>query len=187
MIITLSGKAWSGKGTVGRLLAEKLWYTYLSIGDMKRMLAKKMWLTISEFNALWSLPENREKFDLAYEEYQKNLDVHDNIILDSRLGFYCQPHAFKVYLDVSDEEAARRIFFDTTRTGDRYDSLDTVLEITRKRNYDDAQRFLSLYHIDITDPRNFDLIIHTDNKTPQEVVDEILDSFCKVVSCTTSS
>ena len=52
---------------------------------MKRELATTMGLTISEFNKLGELPENKEKFDLKYEEYQKSLDVNDTIILDSRL------------------------------------------------------------------------------------------------------
>lgn len=112
----MSGKAGGGKGTISKLLAEKLNYKYISIGNMKRDLATTMGLTISEFNKLGELPENREKFDLKYEEYQKNLDVNDGIILDSRLSFYCQPKAFKVYLDVSDEEAARRIFGDKERS-----------------------------------------------------------------------
>ncbi|MEI7558048.1 MAG: hypothetical protein WCJ45_04410 [bacterium] len=41
--------------------------------------------------------------------------MNSKVILDSRLGFYCQQKAFKVYLDVSDEEAARRIFGDKER------------------------------------------------------------------------
>jgi len=48
----MSGKAGSGKGTVSKLLAEKLDYKYISIGNMKRELATTMGLTISEFNAL---------------------------------------------------------------------------------------------------------------------------------------
>jgi len=52
---------------------------------MKRELATAMNLTISEFNILGEKPENREKFDLQYEEMQKNLDVNDGIVLDSRL------------------------------------------------------------------------------------------------------
>ena len=43
--------------------------------------------------------------DLKYEEYQQNLKLTDNIILDSRLGFYAQPKAFKILLDVDEEVA----------------------------------------------------------------------------------
>jgi len=48
----MSGKAGSGKGTITKLLADKLAYTHISIGNMKRELATTMGLTISEFNAL---------------------------------------------------------------------------------------------------------------------------------------
>ena len=68
MIITISGKAGSGKGTIARGLVEKLWYRHISIWDMKRELATKRWLNIIQFNELGELPENKEKFDrvMAY-------------------------------------------------------------------------------------------------------------------------
>lgn len=177
MIITMSGKAGSGKGTVSKILAEKLWYQHISIGAMKRELAATMGLTISEFNALGEKPENREKFDLKYEEYQKWLDVNEPIILDSRLSFYCQPKAFKVYLDVSDEEAARRIFADKERTGDTYGSEEEVLAMIKKRNVNDAKRYMDLYGVDMTDMNNFDLVIDTTKITPQQAADEIIEVF----------
>ena len=103
--------------------------------------------------------------------------MNDGIVLDSRLGFYCQPKAFKVYLDVSDEEAARRIFGDKERTGDAYTSLQAVQEATKKRNADDIQRFKQLYAIDLSDKNNFDLVVDTDNKTPHQVSEEIISAF----------
>lgn len=136
-----------------------------------------MGMTISEFNQEGEKPENRNIFDLKYEEYQKNLDVNSNIILDSRLWFYCQPKAFKVYLDVSDEEAARRIFNDKERKADAYTSLQAVQEATNQRNIDDAKRYKELYGIDISDISNFDLVISTDGKTPQQVAEEIIEKF----------
>lgn len=177
MIITISGKAGSGKGTVAKILSEKLWYEHISIGNMKRELATQMWMTISEFNALWELPENKETFDLKYEEYQKNLDLNSGIVLDSRLGFYCQPNAFKVYLDVSDEEAAKRIFGDKERTWDAYDSLQAIQAATAKRNANDVKRYKELYNIDLSDKANFDLVVDTDGKLPQQVAEEIIEVF----------
>jgi len=177
MIITISWKAGSGKGTISKILTEKLGYDYISIGNMKRDLATTMGLTISEFNALWELPENKEMFDIKYEEYQKKLDVNADVILDSRLGFYCQPEAFKVFLDVSDEEAARRIYGDKQRTGDAYASIQAVQEATEKRNIDDTNRYKELYGIDITDKNNFDFVVDTTGKIPQQVADEIIEVF----------
>ena len=103
--------------------------------------------------------------------------MNDNVILDSRLGFYCQPKAFKVYLDVTDEEAARRIFGDTERIGDTYNSLQAVQEATEKRNQDDIQRYKELYNIDLSDKANFDLVVDTTGKIPQQVAEEIIQVF----------
>lgn len=103
--------------------------------------------------------------------------MNDGIVLDSRLGFYCQPKAFKVFLDVTDKEAAKRIFGDTQRSGDNYASLEKVQEATEKRNTDDTDRYKELYTIDITDRSHFDLVVDTTGKTPQEVADEIIKKF----------
>ena len=105
MIITLGGKAGSWKWTVAKLLSEKLGYEIISIWNLKRKLAEEMGLSISEFNLLGEKPENQHEFDLKYEEYQKNLDLNSQVILESRLWFLCQPNAFKVFLDVNDEVA----------------------------------------------------------------------------------
>ncbi len=173
----MAWKAGSGKWTVSKVLTTKLWYKYISIWNIKRGLADAMGLSISDFNLFWELPENREKFDLTYEDYQKKLDVNDDIVLDSRLWFYCQPKAFKVFLAVTDEEAAKRIYGDTTRTGDTYTSLKAVEEATIKRNLDDQQRFQDMYGVDITDKKNFDLVVDTTGKLVEQVADEIIKAF----------
>lgn len=144
---------------------------------MKRELATKMGLNIIEFNKLGELPENREKFDLQYEEFQKNLDVNDNIILDSRLSFYCQPKAFKVFLTISDEEAARRIFNDKERIGDNYPNVEAVLQDMKKRNEQDVKRYKELYGIDIMDMSQFDLVVDTTVSDPQRYIDFIAEKF----------
>lgn len=177
MIITISGKAWSGKWTVSKLLAEKLWYEHISIGEIKRNLAHDMWLTISQFDVLWNTPENKERFDLTYEEYQKNLPLDSKIILDGRMAFYCQPDSFKIFLDIDDDEAARRIFNDKERIGDEYSSFEAVKEATIKRNKENIKRFKDLYTIDILNPANYDLIVNTTDKHPERVADEIIEKF----------
>ena len=165
MIITLGGKAWSWKWTVAKLLSEKLGYEIISIWNLKRKLAEEMGLSISEFNLLGEKPENQHEFDLKYEEYQKNLDLNSQVILESRLWFLCQPNAFKVFLNVSDEVASQRILNDK-RTTDHFFSPE-----------DDQNRYLSLYNIDLWDSSQYNLTIDTSNLTPEEVVEKILIEF----------
>lgn len=178
------GKAWSWKWTVSKILAEKLGYEIISIWDMKRKLAKEMWLNIHEFNLLWEKPENAKEFDLKYEEFQKCLDLNSNIILDSRLGFFTQPNAFKILLDVSEEIAGERIY-KAERDTDKQESLQAAIEEVHNRNKADFERYIKLYDIDLRDQQNYDLVIDTWDKSPNEVAEIILEKFHNLKSSST--
>ena len=169
-------KAWSGKGTVSKLLAEKLNYEIVSIWDMKRKLAAEMWINIIEFNKMWDDPEKCAEFDLKYEEYQQNLKLSDDIILDSRLGFYAQPHAFKILLDVDEEVAWERIF-KAERDTDKHASKKHAIAQVKERNSSDEERYKKLYDVDLRNPNNYNLVIDTSERTPEEVLQIILDEF----------
>lgn len=144
---------------------------------MKRELATQMGLNIVQFDEMGDLPGNKEKFDLKYEEYQKSLDVNDNIILDGRMSFYCQPKSFKVFLTIADEEAARRIFNDKNRIGDNYSSIEDVLAATRKRDEENVSRYKKLYGVDIMDMSQFDLVVDTTVSRPEYYIDLIIEKF----------
>ena len=176
MLITIWWKAWSGKWTVSKLLAKELWYEIVSIGDMKRKLAAEMWINIIDFNKMWDDPEKSAEFDLKYEEYQQNLKLSDDIILDSRLGFYAQPHAFKILLDVDEEVAGERIF-KAERDTDKQASKKHAIAQVKERNSSDEARYQKLYNVDLWNPNNYNLVIDTSERTPEEVLQIILDEF----------
>ena len=176
MLITLWWKAGSGKWTVSKLLADKLWYEIVSIGDMKRKLAAEMWINIIEFNKIWDDPEKSAEFDLKYEEYQKSLKLTDNIILDSRLGFYAQPKAFKILLDVDEEVAWERIF-KAKRETDKHATKKHAIDEVKERNSSDETRYQKLYNVNLWNPNNYNLVIDTSDRTPEEILQIILDEF----------
>lgn len=80
--------------------------------------------------------------------------------MDSRLGFYAQPNAFKILLDVSEEIAGERIF-KAERDTDRQETLQAAIEEVHNRNKADFERYLKLYDIDLRDQENYDLVIDT--------------------------
>ena len=176
MLITLWWKAGSGKWTVSKLLSKELGYEIISVWDMKRKLAADMWINIIDFNKMWDNPENAKEFDLKYEEYQKNLKLTDNIILDSRLWFYVQPKAFKILLDVDEEIAWERIF-NAERATDKHKTKKHAIDEVKERNSSDEARYQKLYNVDLWNPNNYNLVIDTSERTPEEVLQIILNEF----------
>ena len=176
MLITIWGKAGSGKWTVSKLLAKKLDYKIISIGDMKRKLAEEMGINIIEFNKIGDDPKKSAEFDLKYEEHQKNLSLDSKIILDSRLGFYAQPKAFKILLDVDEEIAGERIF-NAKRSTDKNTTKEQAITEVKNRNSSDEARFMKLYNIDLWNPKHYNLVIDTSDRTPEQVLDIIINEY----------
>ena len=100
------------------------------------------------------------------------------MVIDSRLGFRCQPNSFKIFLTVDDHEAAKRIFAQK-RTTDSYATEEDVYLATKGRNDEMLERFQKLYNVNYQDTSNFDLVIDTTTKSTEETISIILDAFTK--------
>lgn len=72
--IVLIGPPCSGKSTVGRFLADKLGYRYVSSGDIARNMGKAV-------NAMLRAGRMAPEDEMR-EEIKKILDTHDDVILD---------------------------------------------------------------------------------------------------------
>lgn len=132
-----------------------------------------MGMTILEFDQIgWNDPEKAKEYDLKYEDYQQSLSLDEKIILDSKMSFYCQPEAFNVFLEVSDEVGAQRIF-DQQRDDDESSSYEAVLEANRVRMQGQQDTYRKLYEVDLFDMSHYDLVVDATHKTPEEVVTAI--------------
>lgn len=112
--IVLIGPPCSGKSTIGKALADKLGYKYVSSGDIARKMADEDGTTDS-LNAGNMAPEDRMR-----NEIKKVFECENNIILDGFPRFYEQykwmvkhckvslPFAF-VVIDVSINELFSRV------------------------------------------------------------------------------
>ena len=77
--------------------------------------------------------------------------------------------AFKVYLDASPEIRFSRI---GAREGE---SLEESVRKTQERAASEAKRYMAYYGIDIEDRSVYDLVVDTGDKTPDQVVQAIID------------
>ena len=121
------------------------------------------------------------------DEYQTRLgQEQDNFIIDGRLSWHFIPRSFKIFLDVNLKEAARRIF-EASKKGLRpdekpYGSVDEALSRLVARTESDSRRYKKYYKVDYLDRNNYDLIVDTTHKTPEEIIALILVKLSYVVT-----
>ena len=96
-------------------------------------------------------------------------------ILASRLAIWMLEKAdLKVYLTATAETRAQRVY---KREGG---SLEERYKETVRRDENDTNRYKTIYGIDNTKPEKVaDLIIATDQKTPEEIVSLIIEEVRK--------
>ncbi|MDR2902350.1 MAG: cytidylate kinase family protein [Lactobacillales bacterium] len=175
-ILTISGQLGSGKSTVAKLLAQKLGYEYYSTGTAHRAIAEKRGISTLELNRQAMTDDS---IDREVDSQYGTLDNSGkNYVVDSRLAYHFLPHSIKIKLNVDPDVAGNRIFNDTKRTQEQ--PYKTAAEATQGmlgRRALEVARWKKIYGTDIDDPKNFDDIIDTTNKTPEQTANLIIQKF----------
>jgi len=165
--ITISGYAGTGKSTVGRMLAERLGYRFLSVGNFAREFAEKEFgMSINEFQTKCKEEPNLD--DFVNLRFSGLCNGEENIVADFRLGFRFVENSLNILFVLSEEEAFKRL----AGADRKMEQID--FESMRVRNENMRRRFIEKYGVDFADENNYDLVIDTGEKTPGEVVWQIL-------------
>jgi len=169
MLITISGLPGSGKTTVARLLARRLGLPHIYAGDLYRRAAVERGVSLEEFNALSEQDHSIDRaLDAKMAEYARQGDA----VLEGRLaGFIALQEgteALKVFLTASDDVCAQRV----AQREDR--DWRAVLELNRARQRSDALRYRVIYGFDLDDTSIYDLILNSDQQTPEALAEQIL-------------
>lgn len=172
MIISVSGAPGSGKSTFARRLAEVLDWPRYYIGGIRREQAAKRGLSLAEYN---KLGETDPATDREVDDYQRELGLtEDNFVIEGRTSWFFIPQSLKIYLDVNEDEGARRIFSDLQHNSKRNEdndlkSVEAVKESTKRRLESDNLRYKQYYGIEAYNPSNYDFYFDTTGISPDEV------------------
>lgn len=172
MLITIAGKGGSGKSTVAKILAKKLRYRFFSAGDFRGSIALKHGLTIDQLNDIGKKEFWTDK--IVDDEIKRIGQKEDNIVIDAWIGFHFIPNSFKVFLDVDENTASKRIFKDQRPDEPKKSTIKEIKEMNKSRLKDNLDRYKHYYKIDLLKKSNYDLIIDTTNLTPEQIVDMII-------------
>ena len=163
--ITLSGEVASGKSTIGKLLAARLNYNFISIGNKTRESAEKRGMTIVVFQKeCMANPELDKQID---SDFSDECNENENLVIDYRLGFKFITNAFHIYLNIAENTAIQRLK-NANRDNETHHTL-------RERNETFKTQFHNAYGVDYTNLKNYDLVIAVDeSSTQEEIIENII-------------
>ena len=163
--VAISGKSGCGNTTVSTMLAEKLGIKLINYTF--RQLASEKGMTLAQ---VIEAAKTDDSYDVAVDTHQVELAKAEPCVLGSRLAIWMLKEAdVKVYLIASDDTRAKRIL--NREGGD----LQQIKDFTAMRDREDSGRYMKLYQIDNNEYEFADLKIDTATRTPEMIVDMILD------------
>lgn len=167
--VAISGKSGCGNTTVSTLLAQKLGVKLINYTF--RQLAAEKGMTLAQ---VIEAAKNDASYDKYVDMHQVELALLESCVLGSRLAIWVLKEAdLKVYLFASDETRANRVF--NREGGD----LQAIKDFTAMRDKEDTSRYKEFYGIDNNDYQFADVVIDVNNKTPNEIVQIILDKLAE--------
>lgn len=176
MIITITGKPCSGKGTVAKAFCKKYNFEYVCTGDMFRQFAKQFGydniLTFQQQDP--RVTEIDKLVDNKTKELSKQID--QNIVVDSRMAWHFIPNSFKVFIDVNDSVAGQRLL-DANRETEQSSSLNDAIKSLQSRWLVENERYTKLYNTNNLSLNNYDFVIDSSNLTPEEIVEKIYEQY----------
>lgn len=176
MIITITGKPCSGKGTVSKILCDEHNFDYISGGELNRKIATELGYT----NTL-ELQRSKDVFKVDKLIDEKLVEIsklraNDDLIVDSRLGWHFIPNSFKVFIDVSLDISANRLL-KAGRNNETATNLDEAKTLLQDRWTEENNRYMKLYGVNNCKDSQYDFIISSDNLTPKEIADKVWHAY----------
>jgi cytidylate kinase len=169
MIISITGTPGSGKTTFGKVLAGKLGFPFVSGGEMRGILAKKLGTDINGLNKLGESGDTDTQVD---KELVKLVRGNDYVV-DSYVGAYLFPEAFKVFVDADLDERARRKL-KAKYSDESYDNIEQAKKAISSRVASDVMRYEKHYKFNPYETRHYDLILDSTHTSPEELAEAVL-------------
>lgn len=179
MLISITGRLGSGKSTVCNIMKERYGFEIYSTGTINREFARRLGISTLELNKRLnedpSLDHEIDGTVTKLSEERKD----DKLIFDSRMAWHFAKNTFKIFLTIEPMEAARRVMKDQRGAEERYTDINDACEKLVERSRVERDRFVDIYGVDYYDYNNFNIVVDTTSRTPEEVVAIIMENYEK--------
>jgi len=184
MIVTISGTPGSGKSTVAKILVEKLNAERIYVGGIRRELAREKGMTLQELNEYAkNNPETDVDVDKKAASQAREMDkAAKYVVVEGRTQFHFLPESLKVFMKVSTEEGARRIWkelqdkeMQEKRNEGKINSFEEMKKRIYEREEEDAARYQKYYGFDHRDESQYDFVLDTSEISAEEAAEKILE------------
>lgn len=179
MLISITGKLGSGKSTVCNILKEKYGFEVYSTGVINREFARRLGISTLELNKRLnddpSLDHEIDGTVTKLSEERKD----DKLIFDSRMAWHFAKDTFKIFLTIDPMEAARRVMLNQRGDEEHYDTVEEACEKLIERSRVERDRFVDIYGVDYYDYNNFNIVVDTTSRAPDEIVSIIMENYDK--------
>jgi cytidylate kinase len=185
MHITLTGNLGSGKSTICKILESEYNYEIYSTGKVQRKLAEDLGMTVLEMNQLMC---EDHKYDNMIDDTTAKIakeNTNKAIVFDSRLAWNFVETSFKVFLSVSLDVAASRVYADNRGVVEKYSSVEDAKGQLKLRAETENKRYKDIYDLDYFNFKNYNLILDSTYCTP-ELLTHVIIQEAKSYNKTTS-
>jgi len=176
--IIISGLPAAGKSTVAEIISKKLNLKAINVGDILKSkfteaTSRNYWDTPSGFSAL-RLREKNEEIDKSVDRAVLRIIKRGNIVIASYVMPWLSKTGYKIWLDASPEERAKRL-----ARRDKI-SVEKAAEIIKRRDRENYLLYKKIYGISFgKDKKPFDLVINTEKLSPTKVANIIIERIWK--------
>ena len=169
-LIAVAGLPGTGTTTLCRLLSPRLGMPHVYAGQMFRSMAKEHGMDVNQFG---EYAEEHPEIDTELDRRMIEVARKGGVILEGRMAAWqireAHVPALKVLLEAPEEVRARRV---ADREG--VPDWQAVLAQNRHREASEAKRYREFYGFDPNDPRHYDLVIDSSDKTPEHIANMVV-------------
>ncbi|MBP5159398.1 MAG: cytidylate kinase family protein [Lachnospiraceae bacterium] len=177
MNISITGNLGSGKSTICKRICEQYGFERYSTGMILRDLAAERGITLLEMNELMKTDSSIDRMidDATTRISREKID--DKVIFDSRLAWHFAERTFKIFLTVSLDEAARRVYNDSRGEVETYASVEEAKESLRERALTENVRYREFYGIEYFNLGNYDLVLDSTCASPEILTEMFMSAY----------